>query len=210
MLVVDYGYCNLIKEDETTIAKAKHFVESVKNNSSICYQIKRSGDIDKHVTYIALSNNLQLEIKINIERDEKSIEILNELKSIRVDRIYSPEILIKNQNSLLQSLNLDNDTIQCSKCSKQTIDDVFCVHCGQQINSKTVTFCKNCKDYMVYASHYKCCPKCGDQLLEHPDKDMHMSEFDSEELLYGHQDLSDKMDYEKIIPKSTDDSNMET
>jgi len=206
MRIVDYGLEGFAsdQESEEIIAKTKHFVESAKGLSAIVY--KTPFCCHNFFRYVAISTTLELEIELKNDRDCKSIEMINPLNPIEIAKIYSPTLSYKREFGVEERLNREKHTIQCPDCGKMTIFIggimQFCSHCGGKIADENVKFCPKCKDDAVYSPDYDFCSRCGESLLEHPDKEMSPLDFETEDLLTGVHIKPEYMDYGKIIPQA--------
>jgi hypothetical protein len=203
MRIVNYGEYFGEEEPDELIAKAKHFVKAAKHFLSVVFMIQKPEIGEDYVTFIALSHEVQLEITIKTRRDIQSFVTINELDLFEIESIESTELTIKQKRNIIQTLDLENNTIKCPNCSQKTLfHNNYCVNCGHKFN-KNVKLCKNCKDYFVYPHFYYYCPNCGDSLLEHYDKKFTAFEFDIESLLYGIRINPDYINYDELKYKSS-------
>lgn len=204
MLRVNYGLqpFGSDAESDQIREKTRHLMETAKKTGAIVYIIS---DECGYIHYVAVSSSIELEIKLNRERDFQSMAMMEELSPIKVRGIYSQAQQFQRIHSIAEKLNQDANTTQCINCGRSTIaysGMTFCTFCGEKFGSEYVKFCRKCKDNIVYSGNYKHCPECGDTLLEHPEICMNPLEFEAEDLLRGVEIKSEYMDYKTIIPQA--------
>lgn len=100
---------------------------------------------------------------------------------------------------------IDYNEFECDECKEITYRKGvahYCAYCGTEIDHNKLTFCPSCQDNLVYCPRFRFCPKCGESLCKHPETYVMMLSFAEEDLLVGVKLTDEKMDYDKIVPKS--------